>query len=297
MKQLKFLLTGKDGQVGFELQRSLAVLGEIVAVGRSECDLTDITAVRELVARVKPDVIVNPAAYTAVDKAETETVLARIVNTQVPQVLGEEANRHGALVIHYSTDYIFDGELNRPYIETDAPNPQSVYGHTKYAGEQALMAATPRHLILRTSWVAGAHGQNFAKTMLRLAMERDHLCVVADQQGSPTSAALLADLTAHVIQQWRDKPGNFPYGLYHCTTEGEVSWYDYARFVIEKAGQAGKPIRVLPTDIEPISTDAYPLPAKRPANSRLNCQRFKDTFQLELPHWQSGISHLLEQIL
>ena len=294
---MKLLLTGKHGQVGFELQRSLAVLGEVVAVDRAYCDLADATAIRTLVARIQPNVVVNPVAYTAVDKAESEADLARAINTEALRIFGEEAARLGALVVHYSTDYVFDGTLERPYVENDITNPQSVYGLTKRDGEIALAQATPQHLILRTSWVVGAHGSNFAKTMLRLAAERDSLRVVADQWGAPTSAALLADVTAHLIREWQAAPEQFPYGLYHCTAGGETNWFDYARFVIDAAARAGKTIKATPDKIEPIATKDYPLPAKRPANSQLDCSRFKQTFGLELPHWQVGLRHILNQIL
>ncbi len=294
---MKILLTGKHGQVGFELQRALAVLGDVVAVDQAECDLADADAIRALVRSVQPNAIVTPAAYTAVDKAESEVDLARAINAVAPGVFGEEAEKLGALVVHYSTDYVFDGTLNRPYVETDATNPQGAYGLTKRDGEVALAAATPRHVILRTSWVVGAHGGNFAKTMLRLAAERDSLNVVADQWGAPTSAALLADVTAHLLRQWQAAPERFPYGLYHCAAGGETNWCDYARYVVEQAVKAGKPIKTTPDKIKAITTADYPTPAKRPANSRLDCSKFKQTFGLELPHWQSGVSHILNQIL
>lgn len=294
---MKILLTGKQGQVGFELQRSLAVLGEVVAVDQAECDLSDADSIRTLVREIQPGVIVNPAAYTAVDKAESEPELARAINTVAPGVFGEEAKRLGALVVHYSTDYVFDGESRQAYMESDATSPQGVYGLTKRDGEIALAAATPHHMILRTSWVVGAHGGNFAKTMLRLAAERDSLKVVADQWGAPTSAALLADVTAHLVRQWARERAAFPYGLYHCTAGGETNWCDYARFVIAAAQAAGRPLKVLPESVQAIATADYPLPAKRPANSRLDCTRFKRTFGLELPHWQAGLQHILNQIL
>lgn len=294
---MKILLTGKDGQVGFELQRALAPLGEIVAVDLAECDLSNFEAVRQLVRDVRPEVIVNPAAYTAVDKAETDRDLAVAVNAVAPGIFGEEAAKLGAFVIHYSTDYVFDGTKQGAYVEADATNPQSVYGMTKQNGELALQAVNPRYLILRTSWVVGAHGGNFAKTMLRLAADRDSLSVVADQWGVPTSAALLADLAAHLIRQQRSNPESFPYGIYHCVAGGETNWCDYARFVIGAAIKAGKPLKVQPEAIKPITTADYPTPAKRPANSRLDTRKFRDTFGLELPPWQVGLDHILRQIL
>lgn len=294
---MRILLTGKNGQVGFELQRSLAVLGEVVAVGRDQLDLSDPEAIRALVRRVKPDVIVNPAAYTAVDKAEAEPELAAAVNTVAPGVLGEEAEKLGALVVHFSTDYVFDGRLARPYRESDEPCPQSVYGQTKCEGELALATATARHLILRTSWVVGAYGNNFAKTMLRLAAERDALRVVGDQWGAPTSAALLADVTAHIVRQWASGAEGFPYGIYHCAAAGETNWCDYARFVVEQALAAGLVLKVKPEQIQAISTEEYPLPAKRPANSRLDCSKLTQTFNLVLPFWQQTVSHIIQQVV
>jgi dTDP-4-dehydrorhamnose reductase len=295
---MKILVTGKNGQVGFELQRALAPLGEVIAVDHAECDLADADAIRALVRRIAPDVIVNPAAYTAVDKAEADTATAFAVNAEAPRVLGEEAARLGALVVHYSTDYVFNGTKEGAYAESDTPDPQSVYGRSKHEGEMALAAANPRHLILRTSWVVGAHGGNFAKTMLRLAGERERLTVVADQFGAPTSAALLADVTAQLIRQHqREGSHGFPYGTYHVAAGGETSWYEYARFVIAEALAAGKPLKATPEAVAPLATADYPTPAKRPANSRLNTARFTDTFGLRLPHWQEGLRHVLQQIL
>jgi len=295
---LKILVTGKFGQVGFELQRALAPLGQVFAVGHAECDFTDPEAIRQLVRRVAPDVIVNPAAYTAVDKAESDSATAFAVNAQAPRVIGEEAARLGALVIHYSTDYVFNGSKDGAYAEDDLPDPQSVYGWSKLEGERALIAATPQHLILRTSWVVGAHGGNFAKTMLRLAAERDRLTVVSDQFGAPTSAALLADLTAHLVRQHeRTDTGSFPYGIYHVVAGGETNWCDYARFVIAEALAAGMSLKVTPEMVFPLTTADYPTPAKRPANSRLDTSRFRNTFGLHLPNWQVGIRHVLQQII
>ena len=295
---MKILLTGKNGQVGFELQRALAPLGEVVAVDQHECDLSNPDAIRQLVAKVAPQVIINPAAYTAVDKAESDPQLALAVNGTAPGVFGEEAARLGALVVHYSTDYVFDGTLSGAYLESDAPNPQSVYGKTKLAGEKALQASGADHLIFRTSWVFGAHGTNFAKTMLRLAAEREVLKIVADQFGAPTSAALLADVTAQVLGQYkRQGRTGFPFGLYHLVAGGCTTWHEYAQTVVRAALAAGKPLKLTADDILPITTADYPLPAPRPANSRLDTHRLRDTFGLELPAWQSVLGHVLQQIL
>ena len=293
---MKILLTGKHGQVGFELQRALAPLGAVIAVDHQDCDLADPDAIRRLVRDLKPDVIVNPAAYTAVDKAESDHDTAFAVNAVAPRVFGEEGAALGALVVHYSTDYVFDGCAPGAYREADTPNPQSVYGASKLAGEQALATSGARHLIFRTSWVVGAHGNNFAKTMLRLAADRDTLGVVADQWGAPTSAALLADVTAQLIRQ-ASRENDFPYGLYHLAAGGETNWHAYACYVIEAARQAGKPIKVAPAAIQAITTADYPTPAQRPANSRLDTRKLRDTFGLCLPDWRVGVDHILQQIL
>lgn len=295
---MRILLTGKNGQVGFELQRALAPLGEIVAIDQQECNLASADDIRQLVADVAPQVIVNPAAYTAVDKAESEPHLALAINGTAPGVFGEEAVRLGALVIHYSTDYVFDGTRQGRYTEDDPPNPQSVYGKTKLAGERALQASGADCLIFRTSWVFGAHGNNFAKTMLRLAAERDSLKIVADQFGAPTSAALLADVTAQALGLYkRQGRAGFPFGLYHLVANGVTSWHEYAQTVVCTALERGKPLRLSVDDVLPISTAEYPLPAPRPANSRLDATRLRETFGLELPDWQDGLDHVLQQIL
>lgn len=294
---MKIFLTGKNGQVGFELRRSLAVLGQVLAVNAAECDLRDPAAIRRTLQAYRPDVIVNPAAYTAVDKAETDRQAAEAVNATAAGVLAEEAGRLGALLVHFSTDYVFNGEKDGAYTELDTPNPATVYGATKLAGEQAVQTGCSRHLILRTSWVLGAHGANFAKTMLRLSAERDTLNVVADQFGSPTSAALLADLTAHLVRQASQRGADFPYGLYHAAAAGVTNWHEYACYVIEQARQAGKPIRVAPGAIHPITSADYPTPARRPPNSRLDTSKLRQTFDLHLPSWQEGVDHILHQIL
>jgi dTDP-4-dehydrorhamnose reductase len=295
---MKILLTGKHGQVGFELQRALAPLGKVYAVDYAECDLADASAICALVRSCNPDLVVNAAAYTAVDKAESEPALAHAVNAVAPGVLGEEAAKRGAWVVHYSTDYVFDGTKPGAYTEDDLTNPQSVYGRTKRDGEIALQASGVRHLILRTSWVVGAHGNNFAKTILRLAQEREDLNVVADQYGAPTSAALLADVTAQLVRQKQREAGDhFPFGSYHVVAGGETTWYDYARFVVSEALAAGKPLKLSPDAIRAIPTSEYPTAAKRPANSRLDTSKLRRTFGLELPDWQSGVEHILHQIL
>ena len=286
------------GQVGFELQRALAPVGEVCAVDQLECDVSDATAIRALVRSFKPHVIVNPAAYTAVDKAESEPEIAHAVNAVAPGVLGEEAAKRNAWVVHYSTDYVFDGTKLGAYTEEDLTNPLSVYGRTKRDGEIALQASGARHVIFRTSWVVGAHGSNFAKTILRLAVERERLNVVADQHGAPTSAALLADVTAQVIRQrQREGDDNFPFGLYHLVASGETTWCDYARFVVAEALALGQSLTLSPDSIRAIPSSDYPTAATRPSNSRMDTSKLRRTFGFELPDWQSGIRHILQQVV
>ncbi|MBY4898109.1 dTDP-4-dehydrorhamnose reductase [Cupriavidus sp. AU9028] len=293
------LITGARGQVGFELCRSLAPLGRVVAVDRSRCDLARPEQVRQLVREVRPDVIVNAAAYTAVDRAEDDATLAFAVNRDGPALLAEEAARAGILLVHYSTDYVFDGAKDSPYVEEDRPAPLSVYGHSKLAGEQAVLGSAASALVLRTSWVAGSHGGNFARTMLALARQRDTLRVVADQIGAPTMAALLADVTAQIVaRHWlHGDRAAFAGGLYHVTAAGETSWHGYACEVLRLAAQRGVALQAMPEAVEPIPTSAYPRPARRPANSRLDTAKLRRTFGIHLPDWRSGVAQLLDQIL
>jgi dTDP-4-dehydrorhamnose reductase len=296
---MRILLTGGGGQVGFELERSLAVLGDLHVLDRRSCDLADELAIRNIVRSARPDVIVNAAAYTMVDRAESESEIAWQINARAPRVLAEEADGLGALLVHYSTDYVFDGTKSDEYIELDAPHPVNVYGSTKLQGEVAIAAATRRHLILRTSWVLGAHGANFAKTIIRLAAERPELKVVCDQTGTPTSAALLADATAHVVRRYvvdgQGDPG-FPFGLYHLVASGYTTWYEYARFVVSEAQKLGVELRITPDSIRAITTPEYPTPARRPMNSRMSSGKFTGAFGLRIPPWQDGVSHVLRQI-
>lgn len=294
---MRLLLTGKNGQVGFELQRALAPLGDVVSHDRTSCDLENEASIRKAVRQFNPDVIVNPAAYTAVDRAESEAGRAHAINTRAPAILGEEAARLGALVVHYSTDYVFDGKAPGYYRETDGTGPQGIYGKTKLAGEEALAATGARHIVFRTSWVFGAHGANFAKTMLRLARERETLGVVADQIGAPTSAALIADVSAHVIRQLGATKTADLDGIYHLVASGETNWHAYASHVIDYARAKDHAIKVAPDAIRAIATADYPTPAKRPANSRLDTRKLRDTFGLTLPDWKVGVDHVLEQIL
>lgn len=296
---MNILLLGKGGQVGWELQRSLAVLGQVTALdfdSQEHCgDFSNPEGVRETLRALKPDVIVNAAAHTAVDKAESEPELARLLNATTPGVLAEEAARLGAWLVHYSTDYVFDGSGSRPWQETDTPAPLSVYGRTKWEGEQAIQQSGCQHLILRTSWVYAARGGNFAKTMLRLAQERERLTVIDDQWGAPTSAELLADVTAHAIRHLQRHPQGS--GLYHCAAAGETNWHLYAKHVLSLASQAPAAIKIKATDIAPIPTSAYPTPAQRPHNSRLDCSKLQTTFGLTLAPWQQGVARMLTEFL
>ncbi len=303
---MKILLLGKNGQVGWELQRSLAPLGEVIApdrhgdsagAGELAGDLNDLQGLERTIAAVRPQVIVNAAAYTAVDKAESEPELAHRINAEAPGVLARAAAKQHALLVHYSTDYVFDGSGSASWKENDAPGPLSTYGRTKLAGEQAVHAGGCRHLIFRTSWVYAARGGNFAKTMLRLATERDELKVISDQIGAPTGADLLADVTAHAIRRALLTDGSEYSGIYHLAAAGETSWFDYARFVLEYAEQKGRTFKVRFPQIQSIPTSAYPTPARRPGNSRLDCARLHYRFGLTLPHWQAGVARMLEEIL
>jgi dTDP-4-dehydrorhamnose reductase len=297
---MKILLLGKNGQVGWELQRSLGPLGELVALdfdtpGPWQADFSQPEALTALVQAMQPDVIVNAAAHTAVDKAESEPELARAINATAPGVLAREAASRGAWLVHYSTDYVFDGSGDQARREDAPTGPLSVYGRTKLEGEQLIRASGCRHLILRTSWVYAARGGNFAKTMLKLAAERDALNVIADQIGAPTGADLLADVTAHALRIATARPELA--GTYHCAAGGETHWHGYASFVIEWARAAGQPIRVAADAVKPIPTSAYPTPAQRPLNSRLDTSKLQQTFGLHLPAWQGGVERMLTEIL
>lgn len=304
---MNILLLGKGGQVGWELQRALSTLGTVTALdhdtpGPAACpdlraDFSQPEQVAALVRAVRPDVIVNAAAHTAVDKAESEPELARALNATTPGLIAQEAARLGALLVHYSTDYVFDGSGDQPRTETAPTGPLSVYGQTKLQGEQAIQASGCRHLIFRTSWVYAARGGNFAKTMLRLASERDELKVIADQIGAPTGADLLADVTAHAIRTVQSQPARVDLlGLYHLVASGHTHWHEYARFVIEWARKHGLPVRVAPDAVLPITTAEYPTPAQRPLNSRLDTAKVCQAFGLTLPPWQQGVERMLIEI-
>jgi dTDP-4-dehydrorhamnose reductase len=300
---MKILLFGKNGQVGWELQRSLAPLGELIALDRAGADglcgdLNDLAGLARTVQAVQPRVIVNAAAYTAVDRAETEAEAAHRINAEAPEVLARAAAQHDALLVHYSTDYVFDGSGTRPWREDDATAPLSVYGRTKRDGELAIQATGCRHLIFRTSWVHAARGGNFARTMLRLAAERDELKVISDQIGAPTGADLLADVTAHAVHQVATGAvSDEALGIHHLVAAGATSWFDYARFVLAHAQAQGRVLKVGPPQVQAIPSSAYPTPARRPQNSRLDCTRLQTSFGLTLPPWQVGVARLLDEIL
>jgi len=305
---MKILLLGREGQIGWELQRSLAPLGELVALGRNGdrnpggmCgELTDLEGLARTVRSMHPDVIVNAAAHTAVDRAESEPELARQINALAPGVLAQEARACGAWLVHYSTDYVFDGSGEIPWQENDATRPLSVYGQTKLEGEQAV-AQSARHLIFRTSWVYAARGGNFAKTMLRLAQTRDTLNVIDDQIGAPTGADLLADITAHAIRQVTGSGSGAPgtsdlAGIYHLVASGHTSWFGYAKYVLAQAQIAQPAIQMIVNQVNPVASTAFPTAARRPHNSRMDTTKLRATFGLHLPHWQEGVARMLSEM-
>ncbi|MDR2688474.1 MAG: dTDP-4-dehydrorhamnose reductase [Azoarcus sp.] len=297
---MKILLLGCNGQIGWELQRALAPLGELTPLAREGRDglvgdLANPAGLRATIARVKPDVIVNAAAHTAVDRAESEPGLARQINATALETLAAEAAARGARLVHYSTDYVFDGSGDRPWREDDPTGPLSVYGRTKLEGEEIIRASACRHLIFRTSWVYAARGGNFIRNMLKLAAERERLTVIDDQFGAPTGAELIADVTAQIVRM-AERDGDDPRdGTYHLAAGGETSWHAYARFVIDGARRRGAELKV--GEIVPIPASAYPTPAKRPANSRLDTRRLRHVFGLTLPDWRVGVGRLLDEIL
>ena len=299
----KILLLGGNGQVGHALKSTLQALGEVVVCTRAELDLSVLgdnaranpeCPIATLVARIQPSIVVNATAYTAVDRAETETELAYTINAVAPGLLAKVAHAAGACMVHYSTDYVYDGAKQSPYIETDETRPVSFYGRSKLAGEQAVAEACPRHLIFRTSWVVGAHGGNFLKTMLKLAQERDALRVVADQIGSPTSATLIAETTTQILGHMSGQPAEDPrWGIYHLTAGGVTNWHAYASYVIAQARAAGWPTKVADDAIAAILTEDYPVAATRPMNSCLDTRKVRETFGVSLPDWRVGVDDVL----
>jgi dTDP-4-dehydrorhamnose reductase len=293
---MKILLTGSNGQVGFELQKKLSALGQVIATDREELDLTDPDAIRAFIDQTKPDIIINPAAYTAVDKAESEPDLAYLINVKAPEVLADKAAELDIPLIHFSTDYVFDGLKKDAYVETDPTNPQSVYGKTKCDGEEKVRTHG-KHVILRTSWVFGAHGNNFLKTMLRLIQEKESLNIVGDQWGSPASATMLADVTFKIVDAIIKNKNFSDYGTYHVTSDGETNWFEYASLIAGELVKLNLKIKCVLNQIRPILTSEYPTAAKRPLNSRLNCEKLKKTFVLELPHWESEVKKVLREVI
>jgi dTDP-4-dehydrorhamnose reductase len=299
---VRILLLGKNGQVGWELQRSLAPLGDLVALDRSGdlelglCgDLQDLEGLRRTVRTLRPDVVVNAAAHTAVDRAQSEPDLARRLNAEAPAALAEASQSINALLVHYSTDYVFDGSGTTPWIESAPTGPQNVYGRTKLEGEQAITDVCSRHLILRTSWVFAARGSNFAKTILRLGVDRERLTVINDQHGAPTGADLIADISAHAIRQTLQRPQDK--GLYHLAASGETTWNGYARFVVDTARLINPDLKLAVKEVAPVPTSSFPTPAQRPHNSRLDTSRLCQTFGVRLPCWTHGVARMLSEIL
>ena len=293
----RILLLGADGQLGWELRRALLPLGELLPMGRAQADLGDAAGMRGLLARLRPRVVVNAAAYTAVDRAQGEPEAARRVNAEGPALLADYAAASGAWLLHYSTDYVFDGSGTRPWRETDPTHPLGVYGSTKLAGEQAIRASGCAHLILRTSWVFAARGANFAKTMVRLARERDSLRVVADQVGAPTSAELIADLSALALHRLLREPelARTNAGLYHLSSSGCTSWHGYACHVLRHVEQRGMSLRCDASRVQAVASADYPLAAPRPANSRLDCRALRDWLGVWLPPWQPQVERMLDE--
>lgn len=291
---MKILLLGKNGQVGRELQRTLLPLGEVIALGRREADLENPPGLRDALQAHTPGIIVNAAAYTAVDKAESDEATAYKVNAEAVGIMASHAHDSGALLIHYSTDYVFDGDKSGAYVEADETNPQSVYGRSKRVGEEAILQSGCNALIFRTSWVVSAHGGNFIKTILRLAGERESLNIVADQHGAPTSAELIADVTALAIAGYRNQ--TLTNGVYHLTAAGETTWHGLACHVVERALANGATLTLKPQQIHAIPTEAYPLPAKRPKNSRMHTGALSSALGLHLPDWKIHVDRVVDQL-
>jgi len=293
---MKILLTGKNGQVGFELAKKLSPLGELIATDREDLDLSNLAAIKKFIDQAKPDIIINSAAYTAVDKAESEPNLAHQINAEAPKILAAKASELNIPLIHFSTDYVFDGLKKEAYIETDPTHPQSIYGKTKCEGEEKVRLH-PKHIILRTSWVFGGHGNNFLKTILRLIQEKETLNIVADQLGSPSSTMMLADVTLKMVDTIFKNKNFSNYGTYHVTNEGDTNWYEYASLIANEAIKLNLKIKCKPNQIHSIPTSEYPTPAMRPLNSRLNTDKLKKTFMLKLPHWELEVKKVLREII
>jgi dTDP-4-dehydrorhamnose reductase len=293
---MKILLTGSNGQIGFELNKKLSVLGDVIATDREELDLKNLNAIRQFIDQVKPDIIINSAAYTDVDKAESEPDLAYQINTLAPEVLADKAGELDIPLVHFSTDYVFDGLKKEAYIETDKTNPQSVYGKTKSEGEEKIRKHL-KHIILRTSWVFGTHGNNFLKTILRLIQEKESLNIVGDQWGSPATASMLSDVTFKIVDMILKNKKFNNYGTYHVTNDGETNWHQYASLIASELIKLNIKVKCMPDKIHPILSSEYPTATKRPLNSRLNTDKLKKSFMLELPNWESEVKRVLKEII
>ena len=293
---MRILLTGKNGQVGFALHKKLASLGEVIATNRDMLDLSNPEAIRAFIEQIKPDIIVNPAAYTQVDQAQNEPELAFQINTAAPQVLTDKASELHIPIFHFSTNYVFDGLKHEPYLETDEVSPQSVYGQTKWEGEE-MVRQYKKHIILRTGWVFSSHGKNFLKMIMKLIQEKTSLNIVSDQIGTPTSSEALADVTCHIIKAIFNDPNFKDFGTYHMTLDEETNWYRYACFITDEAARLSFQTLMTSKDIKPILSDAYPTLAKRPMNSRLDTTKIKKTFMLELPHWEEEVKRILKALI
>jgi len=289
----KILVLGRDGQLGFELRRSLAPLGNVAAVGRSDCDLTYPLQLARVVRREKPDVIVNAAALTSVERAEEDVVRAMRINAEAAGELAALAASRGALIVHYSSDYVFDGEKQDPYVETDVPAPLNAYGRSKLAGERAVQAMNADHLVFRTSWIYGVFGNSFLRSMLMALRQPEPLRVVSDQRGAPTGAAFIADVTALAVARYLGGKAGFPFGLYHLAAAGQVTWHEYACYVAEQARMAGLPVTLVPADIQPVPSSQSPSTPRRPLNSCLDTRLLTQQFGIHAPPWQEGVRHAL----
>ncbi|NMK47491.1 dTDP-4-dehydrorhamnose reductase [Achromobacter sp. Bel] len=289
----KILVLGRDGQLGFELRRSLAPLGNVTAVGKSECDLTYPLQLARLVRREKPDVIVNAAALTSVERAEEDVVRAMRINGEAAGELAALAASRSALIVHYSSDYVFDGAKPDPYVESDRPAPLNAYGRSKLAGERAVRAMNPAHLVFRTSWIYGVFGSSFLRSVLMALRQPEPLRVVSDQRGAPTGAAFIADVTALAVARYLHGGAGFPFGLYHLAAAGHASWHEYACYVAEQARIAGLPITLTPADIQPVPSSEYPSTARRPLNSCLDTGLLERQFGIHAPPWRDGVRHAL----
>ena len=293
---MKILLTGKNGQVGFELNKKLSTLWDVVAIDREDLNLVNPHEISAFIDSINPHLIIHPAAYTAVDQAESEPEVAYQINVASTQALSKKASELDIPVIYFSTDYVFDGLKKEPYLEDDKTNPQSLYGKTKLEGEEAIRQHQ-KHIILRTSWVFGSHGHNFIKTILKLIQEKDNLSVVSDQVGAPTSASMLADVSSKIIQKIVENRDFRDFGTYHVTSQGETNWYQYAMLVYKEAARLGMSSKMKPSEIKAILTDDYVTAAKRPLNSRLNTEKIKKTFMLELPDWEDEVKKVLRELI